>query len=344
MIMTSRQIRQVSRGFATMSRQARPIGFCTPAQLRERLSAGNGGRSCKVLDGSWYLPTNPRDAKREFAERHIPSARYFDLDDVKDHASPFPHMLPSPADFAQKVGRLGVQKTDDIVVYDCNHPTVFSAPRVAWTFAAFGHQGQIDILHGGLAGWIRSGYETASFADGAGSDVEAVEYGEATPASGVVDFDTLVKLLQTEGAVGSGKGKVQILDARTGGRFAGSAPEPRPGLPSGHMPGALSTPFHLLMRASQPDTEASSADATVDETLKSADELRAQLHKAGVSTDHDQETIVSCGTGVTAVVLKLALEKAGIAADKIKVYDESWTGYADPSRAGTMDGMIVKDE
>ena len=344
--MTSKHIGQsllMRRQFSTTARRSRAIGFISASQLRDRLASKNGAAStCKVLDGSWYLPNNPRDARREFADRHVPGARYFDLDDVKDHQSPFPHMLPTPAEFASKVGRLGIRKTDDIVVYDCNHPTVFSAPRVAWTFTAFGHAGKVDVLDGGLAGWIQAGYETESSSAG-DKEVEAVEYGDAEPAHGVVGFDELVKLLKTNGAVGAGEGKVQILDARTAGRFSGSAPEPRPGLSSGHMPGALSTPFHLVLKASQPDVDATNADAN-EETLKSPEELRQQLEKFGVNLDPQQETIVSCGTGVTAVVVKLALERAGIAADKIRVYDESWTGYADPTRAGAMDGMIVKDE
>lgn len=263
--------------------------FVTPAWLAERLADPN----LVVVDGSWYLPAAARDPRAEYLAGHIPGAIWFDVDQYADLTTGLPHMLMQPADFAALAGRLGIAETDTIVVYD--GMGLFSAPRVRWTFVTMGAK-DVRILSGGLPAWR--------------AENRPLETGEGSrPARTFnVDFDPtrVASLADMQALIRSGER--QILDARPAGRFTGAVPEPRPGIRSGHMPGAKSAPADTLVENGQ---------------LKSPEALRAQFEAAGI--DLDKPIVTTCGSGVTAATLKLALEQAG--AKDVILYDGSWTEW-----------------
>ena len=264
--------------------------FVTPAWLAEHLTDPN----VAIVDGSWYLPVVARDPRAEYLSAHIPGAIWFDVDKYADLSTGLPHMLMQPADFAALAGGLGITDTDTIVVYD--GIGLFSAPRVRWTFLTMGAK-DVRILAGGLPAWRAENHP--------------LETGESSrPARGFnVDFDAsgVAKLADMQALTRTGDR--QILDARPGPRFRGEAPEPRPGLKSGHMPNATSAPADTLVENGQ---------------LKSPDVLKAQFAAAGI--DLQKPIVTTCGSGVTAAILKLALEQAG--ATDVILYDGSWTEWA----------------
>jgi len=256
---------------------------------------------------AWFLPNDPekRTGIQTFRKQRIPKARFFDLDKVIDKRSPYPHMLPGPKDFAAAMSELGIRREDTVVIYDTKELGIFSAPRAAWTFKVFGHP-KVHILNN-FRIWVEQELPTES---GELYTTECYTYpipemDEARVAS-FEDVKEIAQDYNKEGAEG-----VQILDARSAGRFEGTAPEPRPGLSSGHMPGAINIPF----------------DAVLDSTTKAflpADRLKEVFTKKGV--DPSKPIISSCGTGVTACVLETALEEAGLGSpESRKVYDGSWT-------------------
>jgi thiosulfate/3-mercaptopyruvate sulfurtransferase len=247
-----------------------------------------------VLDGSWHMPAEGRDPKAEYAAGHIPGAVFFDIDGVADHATDLPHMLPRPADFATAARRLGVEPGSTIVIYDS--VGIFSAPRVWWSFRAMGH-GAVFVLDGGLKKWAAEGHP--------------VEAGWHEPAHGefkarpkpdlYASFDTVKAVVEGGGA--------QLVDARSATRFRGDAPEPRPGLRAGHMPGALNLPWSQLVGA--------------DGELASPERLWAAFDAAGV--DLAEPIVATCGSGISAATLALALARLG--RDDVAVYDGSWTEW-----------------
>ena len=247
-----------------------------------------------IVDASWFMPGTPRDAAAEYAERHIPGAVFFDIDQISDHATDLPHMLASPADFAVAARRLGVGATSTVIVYDT--AGLFSAPRVWWNFRAMGHLA-VAVLEGGLPQWLAEG--------------RPVESGWREPAHG--DFKshpdaTLVRTLdQVREALANGT--AAVVDARPAARFRGEAPEPRPNLRAGHMPGARNVPFASLLSEGG--------------RLQSADEVRAAFAAAGV--DLTAPIITTCGSGISAAVLALAL--AAIGRQDVAVYDGSWSEW-----------------
>jgi thiosulfate/3-mercaptopyruvate sulfurtransferase len=247
-----------------------------------------------VIDATWFMPGTPRDARAEFAERHIPGAVYFDIDQVSDHTSDLPHMLPEPADFAVAARRLGVSQGSTVVVYDAQG--IFSAPRVWWTFRAMGHTDSF-VLDGGLPKWIAEG--------------RPLESGWREPPHGEFkarpDRSLVRDLNDVRRAIGDHS--EQIVDARPAARFFGEAPEPRPGLRSGHMPGAKNLPFSALIGA--------------DGCLLDEQRLRSAFESAGI--DLDAPIVTSCGSGVSASVLALGL--ACLGKSDAAVYDGSWTEW-----------------
>ena len=246
-----------------------------------------------VLDASWHMPASARDAAAEYGEAHIPNAVFFDIDQVSDGASPLPHMLPSPSEFAVAARRLGVSDASTIVVYDS--VGLFSAPRVWWTFRAMGHDA-VHVLDGGLPRWIAEG--------------RPVESGWRNPAHG--DFKARLRpdLIRDLEQVTADllDPRVQVLDARPGPRFEGRVAEPRPGLRSGHMPGALNLPFAGLIEG---------------DALAAPERLRSAFTAAGA--DAAQPVVATCGSGVSAAVIALALARLGH--HDAAIYDGSWSEW-----------------
>lgn len=256
---------------------------------------------------AWFMPNDPegRTGIESFKNRRIPKARFFDIDAIKDHESPYPHMLPTCDTFAEAMCRMGLRKDDELVVYDTEELGLFSAPRVAWTLRVYGHP-RVHVLDN-FRVWVNEGFPTEN---GPAEVPNITKY--PTPS---YNTDMVVKFAEMK-TIGYDYGKegaeeIQILDARSKGRWEGTDPEPRPGLRSGHMPGSTNVPFQELLN---PDTK----------TLKSKEELRKLFQEKGL--DPDKPVITSCGTGVTAAIVEAALKTSdfGQPHDR-RLYDGSWT-------------------
>lgn len=258
---------------------------------------------------SWFLPNDPqgRTGLQVFREQRVPSARFFDLDAVKDHDSPYPHMLPTAEGFAKAMQEMGIKKDDAVVIYDSKELGIFSAPRVGWTFRVFGHPSVYVLNNFRL--WVEQGYPTESGEPPAMAE-EPSQYPEPQINPDMVVKFAEVKQIAKDYDKEDAEG-IQILDARPRGRWAGTAPEPRPGLSSGHIPGSYSVPHSELL---DPKTGA----------LLSSEELRKVFESKGL--DPEKPIISSCGTGVTAAVVEIALGEADFGrADDRRLYDGSWT-------------------
>jgi len=264
--------------------------------LKERL----GDPRVKIVDASWYLAAQKRDGKAEYLAGHIPGAVFFDIDAIADHSTDLPHMLPDPAAFAAAAGALGLSESDTIVVYD--GLGLFTAPRVWWTLKVFGAN-DVRVLEGGLPAWKGAGLPLQS---GAVKPKQALFSATFSPKM-VRSFDEVRAHLTARDAA--------IVDARAAARFRGEAPEPRPGLASGHMPGARNVPYDTL--------------ADDQGRLKPPNEIRKLFQDAGV--DLSSPIVTSCGSGVTAAVLLFALARVG--KFDVSIYDGSWTEWG--SRADT---------
>jgi thiosulfate/3-mercaptopyruvate sulfurtransferase len=260
----------------------------------------------KIIDASWYLPAQNRNGAAEFTASRIPGAVFFDQDKIVEPASDLPHTIPTAADFASAAGALGLSEADTIVVYD--GPGMFSAPRVWWLLRIFG-AGNTYVLDGGFDSWKQQGLpvETGDPA----KPVLAV-FNPALNSSAITDFDEIRAIVDT--------GTSQIADARGPGRFTGVEAEPRPGMRSGHMPGARNVPFPTLLE---------------DGKLKSIPALRQALEASGL--DLDKPVVTTCGSGVTAAVITLALQSVGHRNNTL--YDGSWSQWG-----GREDTPIVTGE
>ena len=261
----------------------------------EWLATHLGDPDVRIVDGSWHMPQPKRDPAREFESAHLPGAVFFDIDAIADKATDLPHMLPSPAAFAKAVGALGLGDGEFVVVYDSRG--VVSAARVWWTFRVFGHE-DVAVLDGGFPAWERAGCE--------------IETGEPRPRmerhfTARLHSDLVRNLADVQRAVEGGR--APILDARAAPRFRGEAPEPRAGLKSGHMPGALNVPFPSLLNA--------------DGAVKSKEELKQIFEAAGLASN--TAPICSCGSGITAAVIALALARLG--RWDAAIYDGSWAEW-----------------
>jgi thiosulfate/3-mercaptopyruvate sulfurtransferase len=246
-----------------------------------------------VIEASWHLG-GKRDARGEFAAKHIPGARFFDIEELSDHTVDLPHMLPKPEVFAADIGALGIGDESFVVAYDA--AGVYSAPRAWWMLRVMGHE-RVAVLNGGLPKWLREGRPVES-----GWPTPSAAQFTARPKAGLLrDYEALRANLEGR--------REQVVDARSAGRFRGEEPEPREGLRAGHIPGARNVPYSELL--------------TADGTMKSPDALRQAFVERGV--DLSRPAVTSCGSGITAAVVLLALESAG--ARQAALYDGSWTDW-----------------
>ncbi len=266
------------------------------AQLKHALE----DPAIKILDCSWYLPNQQRNAYAEFQQAHIPGAVFFDIDQICDQTSDLPHMLPTPDYFAAEVSKLGISNTSSVIAYDGSG--VFSAARVWWMFKVFGHQ-DVRVLDGGLPAWRRN--DGALSQEDAQKSVVPMRFSATLTPSYVATKQDIIDNLLTNTAL--------VVDARSAARFSGQAPEPRPELKSGHMPNAISLPFEVLLR---------------DGSFKPVTELREIFSKLHI--DSSSKIVTSCGSGVTAAIISLALAEAGYGLQSL--YDGAWVEWAsDPT-------------
>ena len=248
----------------------------------------------RVVDGSWHMPSDGRDAAAEFLAARIPGAVHFDLEAISDHANPLPHMLPSPEAFAAAVGALGIASADSIVVYDSRG--LFSAARVWWMFRVMGHE-NVAVLDGGLPRWVAEGRPVVS---GPAQAPASRTFVPRFRPDLVRDADQVLRVAESREAL--------ILDARAADRFRGEAPEPRPGLRSGHIPGSSNLPWPTLLK---------------EGALLPAGDLAKRFADADVDTG--RPLVTTCGSGVSAATLSLALAILG--RWDVPVYDGSWTEW-----------------
>lgn len=268
--------------------------FVTPDWVQAQLDAPD----LVVLDGSWYLPAQQRDADQDYREGHLPHARRFDLDAVSDHSSSLPHMLPSPAAFATAMGALGIARESRVVVYD--GLGLFSAARVWWTLRAFGHP-FVKVLEGGAPRWRKENRPWTSQLP----VITPCTYPTPDAPHGVASRADIQQWSEDH--------TVQLVDARAADRFRGETPEPRPGLASGHIPGSKNLPFNRLLE---------------DGALKDKDTVMLTFEAAGL--DLLKPIATTCGSGVTAAILSLALAEIGKPAQAL--YDGSWADWgSDPA-------------
>ncbi len=268
----------------------------TPLVTADWLKAHLGAPDVRVLDATWFMPGSPQTGRQVHASHHIPGARYFDIDDIADTTSPFPHMLPPAEKFASRARHLGLGDGHRIICYDQNR---YSAScRAWWMFRAMGHD-DVAVLDGGFDAWRTAGGEV-----------------DDLPTSYLADRHFTVRIRQDlvrdfaqmqEIVAGGG---LQVVDARPAARFRGEVDEPRPGLRKGHMPGAINLPHSRLV---QPDGQ-----------FKAPDDLKAVFADVGV--DLSKPIVNSCGSGVTAAILAFAEALAGH--DDASVYDASWCEWA----------------
>jgi thiosulfate/3-mercaptopyruvate sulfurtransferase len=266
-----------------------------PLVSTEWLASHLNDANVKVLDATFKLPGVLPLPKDDYLAAHIPGAVYFDVDAVSDHSNPLPHMFPSPTQFGGDVGALGVSNGDTVVIYDAGGWV--AAPRAWWMFLSYGHR-DVRILNGGLKKWRSEG--------------RAVQAGEVTakPATFKASYDAR-RVRSIEAMIANVASRTeQVIDARAADRFEGRAAEPRPGIRSGHIPGALNLPYNDLF------------DAATG-TMKPLEELRKAFAGAGVDTA--KPIVTSCGSGVSAAVLTLALYRLGI--EDTALYDGSWSEW-----------------
>ena len=263
-----------------------------PMISTDALAALIGAPDLRILDASWHM--DGRDGRALYEQAHIPGAVFFDIDGVSDRSSPLPHMLAAPEAFAQAAGALGVSEHGDIVVYD--QAGLFSAARAWWNFRVMG-AARVRVLDGGLPKWTAEG--------------RPVEAGVTQAEPAVFHPNFRPELLKNFDAVKANidARDFELLDARSAARFRAEAPEPRAGLKGGHVPGSLSLPCGSVLNA--------------DGTMKDANALAEVFDAAGV--DRTAPLAASCGSGVTAPIVALALARLG--RDDVAIYDGSWTEW-----------------
>lgn len=300
---------QVARTAASPTTRFFSSFLVSPQELSDALSKNPPRISPEpktvAVCASWFLPNDTRTGIQVFREKRIPKARFFDLEKVIDKRSPYPHMLPDSKEFALAMSEIGVRRDDTVVVYDTKELGIFSAPRVAWTMRLFGHP-KVHMLNN-FKLWVDEGFPTES---GELYTVDCCTYPiHPMEESKVASFEEVKEIAEDYGKEGS-EG-VQILDARSAGRWTGKDPDPRPTLSSGHMPGSINLPFTAVL---DPETKA----------FYEPEKLRKIFQEKGI--DPEKPIVSSCGSGVSACILETALDVAGYGSPETrKVYDGSWT-------------------
>ena len=271
--------------------RSNPDALASTDWLHEHLHAPD----VRIVDASYYLPDEGVDARAQFEQQHIPGAVFFDIDEIADTTRDLPHMMPPPEKFSAKVRKLGLGDGSRFVIYD--QRGIFSSARVWWMFRAMGHR-DVAVLDGGLPKWLA---EDKPVEDGKGRGGEERHFTARFDNTMLRDRDQVSREVTRQ--------KEQIVDVRAAERFAGTAAEPREGLRAGHIPGSLNLPFTQLLND--------------DQTMKAPEELQRLLADAGI--DPKRPVVTSCGSGVTAAVLNLALHVAGYR--DTALYDGSWADW-----------------
>ncbi|KAF0881522.1 THTR sulfurtransferase, partial [Crocuta crocuta] len=285
--------RQVIRRAETMAHQVLYRALVSTKWLAESVRAGKLGPGLRVLDASWYSP-GTREARKEYLERHVPGASFFDIEECRNAASPYEMMLPSESDFADYVGRLGISNQTHVVVYDGDNLGCFYAPRVWWMFRVFGHR-TVSVLNGGFRNWLKEGHPVTSEP----SRPEPANFKATLDRSLLKTYEQVLENLESK--------RFQLVDARSQGRYLGTEPEPDAvGLESGHIRGSLNMPFMDFL--------------TEDGFEKSPEELRSMFEAKKVNLA--QPLIATCRKGVTACHIALAAYLCG--KPDVAVYDGSW--------------------
>lgn len=264
--------------------------------VAEALKAPRSSQPLKLLDASWYLPKLGRDARREFEERHIPGAAFFDIDRCSDHTSPYDHMLPNATHFADYAGSLGVNAATHVVIYDGSDQGLYSAPRVWWMFRAFGHH-SVSLLDGGFRHWLNQNLPISS----GKSHSEPAEFSAQLDPSFIKTHEDILENLDAR--------RFQVVDARAAGRFQGTQPEPRDGIEPGHIPGSVNIPFTEFL--------------TNEGLEKSPEEIKRLFKEKKV--DLSKPLVATCGSGVTACHVVLGAFLCG--KPDVPVYDGSWVEW-----------------
>ncbi|XP_021480231.1 3-mercaptopyruvate sulfurtransferase [Oncorhynchus mykiss] len=265
--------------------------------LADAIKSNLIGPNLRILDTSWYLAKLKRDANAEFNQQHIPGTSFFDIDKCSDKTSSMDHMLPTANYFAEYVGGLGIGNDTHVVVYDTSDFGSYSAPRVWWMFRLFGHN-SVSVLDGGMKNWLAEGHPvTAEYTKPGRADFKAT-----ANHSWVKSYEDVLKNIETK--------QVQVIDARSAGRFRGTEPEPRDDIEPGHIPGTINMPFAKFMDASGKELE--------------LEVLAKMFREAGV--DLEKPFWVTCGSGVTACHVVLAAHLLGHSGS-VSVYDGSWSEW-----------------
>ena len=250
----------------------------------------------KIIDGSWYMPGSGLNATEIFKKKHIPNSIFIDLEEISDQNSDLPHMMPTENNFSKKISSYGIKNDDQLIIYDAHG--IFSAARIWFVFKAFGHK-KVSILNGGFPAWIDSGGKISDQIN----NLEPTNYQAKLNNSLIVSYKEIFNNLS--------KNKYQIIDARSPERFSGLAEESRPGMKSGHIPNSKNLYFNDLI---DPNTK----------KFIEKEEIEKLINNQGI--DLSKDTVCSCGSGVTACILKFALELLG-KNQNIRIYDGSWSDW-----------------
>ena len=249
----------------------------------------------RFIDATWYMPNVPSNAYETYLLEHIPGAVYFDIDKIADTSINLPHVFPTQEIFEEAVGNLGISAQDHVIAYDRGN--FVASARAWWMFRAFGHE-KINVLDGGLRAWKNAGGDLAEGTH----EIEKATYQSQTLVNAIISREGVVNSMSNS--------SVTVVDARSPGRFNGTEPEPRPGLPGGHIPGSANMYYGDVLNE--------------DGTMKGPDAIAELL--SSLSINNDQQIVSTCGSGVTAAIILLAIYQ--VRQNGLRMYDGSWTEWA----------------